>query len=167
MHAVLEPHDHHDADDQRQGRQGGGLEDLQPGGAARIHVEETDDLAGDGRTDVCADENAQRLAEGQDACADEAGGDDDRGCRGLDEGGDADAQQECLDHVVGDVLHDLFEGPGGTLLEAVAHQAHAIEEHGQAAEQCQQIKKIHDVFSDLRFSGNGTGVHQQNTRPSE
>ena len=145
-----EGHDEHDADDQRHGGQGGGLEHLQPGGAGGVQVQQTDDLAGDGGAHVRADDDADGLVQGDDARAHEAGGDDDGGGGGLDDGGDGQAQQKRLDGVVGHALHHPLEGAGGAFLQAVAHLPHAVEEHGEAAQELQYAENVHSSFPSPR-----------------
>ena len=136
-------HDQEHPEDEREGRQRGGLEEAQPGCAGGVDVQQADDLAGDRRADVRADDDAQRLVQGQDARADEAGGDDDHGGGGLDERGDADAEQEGLEGVVRHLFHGELQRAGGVLLQRVSHQAHAVQKHGKPAEQGDAVKNVH------------------------
>ena len=139
----FEAHDQQHADDEGQRRQRGRFEELQPGRGGVVHVQQTDDLSRDGRADVRADDDAQRLAQRNDTRADEARGDDDgRGGR-LNDRGDGNAQQECLEGIVRYVLHGDFQGAGGAFLQTVAHHAHAVQEHGQAAQQGDNVEYTH------------------------
>ena len=125
-------HDQNNADDQRDGRKRRRFEQLQPGsGSSGVKVQETDDLSRDRCTDVRTNDNAKRLMQRQKTCADQSGSDDDRRRGRLNDRRYAQSQQKCLDRVIGDGFHGLLECSGGTLLEAVSHQA------------CQEIKYAH------------------------
>ena len=98
-------HDQENADNQGDGGEGGGLEEAQHGRFRTVQVQQPDDLAGDRGTYVRADDDAEGLAQGQDARADQAGRDDDGRCGGLDQGCDRDAEDKGLQRAVGDLLH--------------------------------------------------------------
>ena len=153
-------HDEHDADNQRDRRQRGGLEKPQEGRnvAGGIEVQQADDLAGYGGADVRPDDDAQGLAHRQDARADQAGCNDDGGRGRLDQCRDRDAQDKRLERVVGHLFHDVLHGAGGVFLQGIAHQAHAVQEHGQAAQQGQDIKETHRasaLFVRMQIPGAG------------
>ena len=85
--------DKQNADDRGERGQRRRLEKLQKGRGIRIDVHQADDLAGDGGTDVCADDDADRLVQGQDAGGDQTGGQHDGGRGTLDDGGDERTQR--------------------------------------------------------------------------
>ena len=64
--------------------------------------------------------------EGNDSCAHQAGGDHNGGGGGLDDRGHDQPQEERLDGGVGGLLQGLFQGAGGTFLQAVPHNAHSV-----------------------------------------
>ena len=137
------PHDEHDADDEGDGGQCGGLEEAKEAGAGGVDVQETNDLACDRGAHVGADDDAQALVQGEDARAHEAGGDDDGGRGALDEGGDQHAQDKGLQGVVRHLPHGRLQGAGGVLLQGVPHEAHAVQEHRKAAQQGDHVEYIH------------------------
>ena len=140
-------HDQHHAEDERDRSKRGGLEESQPGGAGGVDIQKADDLAGDRRADVRPDDDAEGLAQRQDARADKAGGDDDHSRRGLNERCDKDAQKKRFERVVGHLFHGALERAGGVFFQRIPHQPHAVQEHGKAAEQGDHIKYIHKKAS--------------------
>ena len=73
------PRDHQTADDDGQRRQGGGLQKLQKPGSRGADIQKPDDLPGDRGAYVGADDDAQGLVEGDDACPHESGGENNGG----------------------------------------------------------------------------------------
>ena len=108
----VEGHDQQDADDGGQRGQGGGLEQIQPGGPVGVQVQQTDDLTGDGGTYVGAQHDAQGLVQRDNPRAHQTGGDHDGGGGALDHGGDHKAHKETHHGVVGHFLHSGLEGSG-------------------------------------------------------
>ena len=106
-------HDEYDAQNQSQRGQCGRLKELEEGSAAgSVQIEQADDLACDSRTDICADDDTQRLVQGDDAGADQTGGDDDGGSGGLDDSRYQQPEEECLDRRSRHLFHDLFQHAG-------------------------------------------------------
>ena len=108
----MEGHDQQDADDGSQRGQGGGLEQIQPGGSVGVQVQQTDDLTGDGGTYVGAQHDAQGLVQRDNPRAHQTGGDHDGGGGALDHGGDHKAHKETHHRVVSHFLHSGLEGSG-------------------------------------------------------
>ena len=144
----LDEHDEDDAQHQRNGRQGIGLEEGEKGAAAGINVHQTDDLGGDGGADVGAQHNAHRLAHIQDASADQAHRQHNGGGGALDNSGHDGAGQHAQQGILGQFAQELLQRFAGTLLQAIGHDLHAVEEHGQAAQQLNDHQnRIHVFFS--------------------
>ena len=78
-----------------------------------------------------------------DARADKAGRQDDRRRGALDDGRHAEAQQKPDDGAVRHFAHRFFQRAGRAVLQSVAHDAHAVEEQRQSAEQCDHMKNTH------------------------
>ena len=57
----LDGHDEEDARDGGEGRERGGLEQIEPRAAVGVEVEQSDDLTCDGRADVRAEDDADGL----------------------------------------------------------------------------------------------------------
>ena len=73
----LDGHDEEDARDGGEGRERGGLEQIEPRAAVGVEVEQSDDLTRDGRADVRAEDDADGLVQRQHARADKARGEHD------------------------------------------------------------------------------------------
>ena len=146
----IDEHDQHDADHEGDGRQRARAEELQPDGGGAVDVQQADDLAGDRGADVGADDDAEGLVQGQYARGDQTRGDDDGGRAGLDQRRHGQAQDESADRAAGQLFHGQLQRAGGALLEAVPHEAHAVEEHGEAAQQGDEIEnaQIRRSFRD-------------------
>ena len=68
---------------------------------ARAYIHESDDLGGDGRTDVGAEYDAYRLTEGEYARSDKTYRNNNSSCRTLDNAGHYHSEQEAHHRLVG------------------------------------------------------------------
>ena len=132
---LLDEHDQDDADHQGDGGQGIGIEEPQQPAAVGLDGTQADDLGGDGGTDVGTHDDGHGLPQVQHAGADQGHGQHDGGGGGLDDSGDQGTGQDAHEHIAGDFLQHPFQGCAGAVLQAVAHQLNAVEEHGQTAQQ--------------------------------
>ena len=87
--AVFEEHVHDDADEGKDGGEGGGLEELDPAGT--VDGAHTDDPGRDGRAQVGAEDDVGGLAQRHEPRVDKADHHDGGGGGALDDGGDAEA----------------------------------------------------------------------------
>ena len=148
--ALFDKHDEDDADYERRGGEGRGLEDLEDYVAAGLYVHEADDLGGDRGADVGAHDDADGLPERQDTRGEKADGEDDGSRGGLDYGRDQHTGQKARERVSRELLQQDAERVAGAFLEALAHDLHAEEEHGQAAEHGYDTEYIH-TYTPLQF----------------
>ena len=104
-----------------------------------------DQDAGDGGTDVGAEDHAGGLGQVHDARVDKAH-DHDRGSgRGLNDDRHEDAQQKAQKTVPGQLFQQvLHPGPAGDL-QSVAHVLHAEQERAQPAQQRNDIGEAHSI----------------------
>ena len=148
------PFQEHDADnsqDQRHGRQVIRLEKIEETACAGIQVHQTDDLGCNGRTYVGAQNNTDRLPEGQEPRSDQTDCQYDGRCRGLDHACDQHTEQESQCRFGGNAGQCLFHSAAGGAFQSVAHQAHSVKEHGQPAQKRDHfIKYIHVFFLLLK-----------------
>ena len=115
---------------------------------------ETQDLRGDGGTDIGAHDDADRLIQGHDAGVNEAD-DHNSGRRGrLDHRGDGNAHQKGGENIACHLFQGAFQLSACGLLEAVAHRGHTVQEQRKAACQFYDGEKIkcHDKCSSLDTS---------------
>ena len=127
---------------------------------AGIQVHQTDDLGCNGRTYVGAQNNTDRLPEGQEPRSDQTDRQYDGRCGGLDHACDQHTEQESQCRFGGDTGQCLFHSAAGGTFQSVAHQAHSVKEHGQSAEKRNHfVKYIHFFFLLLKKTPEGPEAH--------
>jgi len=141
--ALFDEHDEDDADYQRGGSEGRGLEYLEHDVAAGLYVHEADDLRRHRGADVGAHDYADGLAQSEYARGQQADRQDDGGRGGLDYGRDQHAGQQSSKGVPRQLLQQDAQRIARALFEALAHDLHAVEEHGQAAKHGYDAENIH------------------------
>ena len=81
-----------------------------------------------------------------DAAVDKADHHNGGGTGRLNDRGYAQAQEKSLDGIIGQLAQDLLQLAASLLLQRLAHNVHAEQEQGQAAEQGKDIENSHFVF---------------------
>ena len=122
--------------------EGLGLHQGQPQAVAG-DIRHADELAGDSRTNVRTHDHAYRLREGHDPGVDKADTDDDRARRRLDDAGDEGAENDALDGGRGQLLQYALHLAARQLLQAGAHDRHAVQEQRNTAQQRGDVCDIH------------------------
>ena len=140
---ALHHHQKDDADHRRQRRKRDGLEKIEPRACRGVHIEQSDDLTGHRGADVCAENDADRLAQRQNARADQTGGQHDGRGRALDHRRDRKSEKETDKGVVRHFLHGALERVGRTFLQPVSHHLHTIEEQSQSSEEGYHVEYRH------------------------
>jgi len=126
-----------------------GLKKLSSDVSDAVDVEKANDLARDRRTDIRAQNDADRLVQRHHARADKARRQHDRRRRALDDRRDHKAQQKADERIVRHLFHRALEGIGRTFFQSVAHQAHAVQEQRQTAKEGDQVENRHKRFKPL------------------
>ena len=111
-----------------------GLEHLDDEAVA-LQAGQAQDPAGDRGAHVAAHDDADGLVQFHDAAVDKAHHHDGGGAGTLDNGGDAQTQEEALDGAVGQLAQDLLQLAACLLFQRLAHDVHTEQEQGQAAQQ--------------------------------
>ena len=109
------------------------IEEGQPQGTFRIDTHQTQEPCGKGLTDIGADDNDNGLGDFHDAAVDKSHQHDRQGRGGLEDDGDAGTQQETEPPVGGEFLERLFHFTASHLFKTGGHDAHAIQEERQTA----------------------------------
>ena len=65
----------------------------------------------------------------------QTGSDHDSRCRRLDHGSNQKSQDKRLQGIIRHLLQRQLQCAGGAFLQTIAHETHAIKEHGQSAQQ--------------------------------
>ena len=101
-------------------------------------------MGGDGGTDICAEYDADGLPEGQQSRTDKTDRQN-NGRRGaLNHASYKHTEQEAHDRAVRHACETGFHCAAGRLFQAIAHDAHAVKEHGEPAEEGYYfIKYVH------------------------
>ncbi len=114
-------------------------------GKARAHEEkgqlldlESEKLHGEGRADVGAQDDAERLAEGHEAGRHEADQHQRGGGRGLDEGGDEGPRTHGGQAIAGHAREQVTEMAARGALEPFPAELHAVEQQRQSAEETEE-----------------------------
>ena len=100
-------------------------------------------MGGDGRTDIRTHDDADRLAQRQDARVNEADRHNGRRGRGLDDGSNHSAHQQRAEQIASHTFQRPLERGASGAFQAVAHDRHTVEEQGKPArhpDQGQEIK---------------------------
>jgi len=139
-----------DADERQDRSEGGRLEQLHPDVGAG-DAREAEDPGRDGRADVRAHDDVDRLMERHDAGIDEADHHDGRGGGGLDDGGDAEAREKARHLAGGESAEQRLELAAGGLFQGAAHDAHAEEEEAEPADQGESVKNRHTILPRYVF----------------
>ena len=111
-----------------------GLEHLDDEAVA-LQAGQAQDPAGDRGAHVAAHDDADGLVQFHDAAVDKAHHHNGGGAGALDDGGDAQTQEEALDGAVGQLAQDLLQLAACLLFQRLAHDVHTEQEQGQAAQQ--------------------------------
>ena len=119
---------------------------------------ERQQLDGEGRPDVGAQDDAHRLVEGEEPGLDEPDHHDRRGGRRLDQRGRRGAGQERREPVRGQVRQHLPEAGARGPLEPVAGVLHPVEEQRHAAEEDDQEPRGHGATGAGRTPGQVAGL---------
>ena len=139
--------DHEDQDTYNgdQGSQGAGLDEAQQeaGAFAVFQIAQTEDLTGDGGTDVGAHDDAHSRAELEDTGVNHTDHDNGSGRGALDGCGNGSAQKHAEENVAGELFQRFFHTAAGNLFQAAAQHTHAVEEQCQAAAQRDQTQNTH------------------------
>lgn len=93
-----------------------------------LEAEYGDNPRGEGRADIGAENHGHRLAEGHEACVDEAYDHDGRGRGALDEGRDGASGEKTGEPVARHRRKNVSQTVAGGLLEAFTHHFHAVKE---------------------------------------
>ena len=141
--ALFDEHDEDNADYECRRSEGRGLEYLEHDVAGGLYIHEADDLRRYRGADVRAHDYADRLPQCEYACGQQADRQDYRGRGGLDYGSDQHAGQQPRKGVPRQLLQQNAQRIARTLFEALAHDLHAVEEHGQAAKHGYDAEDIH------------------------
>ena len=145
--ALFHEHEQDDAQYQRQRREVLRVEEVEQAGGASLYVHEPDDLGGDGGAHVGAQHDADGLTEGEKARAHQAHGQHDGGRRALYHAGDQHAQHEPQGRLCRHLFQRGLHGAAGAAFQPVAHHPHAVQEHGQSAQQGDQfVYQVHTVL---------------------
>ena len=149
--APLDHHDEQNTNDRRKGGKRRGLKEIEQRRLRRIHIEQANDLACDRRTDVCAQNHADRLVQRHYTSADKTRCQHDRRRGALDHCRDHKAEQETDERVVRHLFHCALECVGRALFQSVAHQAHTVEEQRKTAKEGDQVENRHSVSNLSSF----------------
>ena len=104
--------------------------------------------AGDGGTDVGAENNAGSLGKIHDACIDKAHNHHGGGRGRLDDYGNKDTQQKAQKFIPGQLFQKIFHSGSGSHFQAIAHVLHSEQESTQAAQQGNDVCETH-AYSSL------------------
>ena len=114
--------------------------------AVALQTGQTQQPAGDGGAHVAAHDHADGLMQLHDAAVDKADHHNGGSAGTLDHSGDAQAKEKTLEGVIGQLAQDLLQLAAGLLFQCFAHDVHAEQEQGQAAQQRKDIENSHFVF---------------------
>ena len=142
--AVLADHIKPDADKAEDGAPRIGVEHLGQEAVA-LQAGQREQPAGDGGADVGAHNDADGLVQFHQARVDEADRHNGGSAAGLNDGGDSHAQQQRPDGAGSHRGEDTLQFAASGLLQRLAHQVHAVQEHGDAAHQGEYIKNGHRI----------------------
>ena len=148
--AVLTDHIQPDTDETENGAPGVGVEHLGQEAVA-LKTRQREQPAGDGGAHVGAHDNADGLVQFHQTGVDEADRHNGGGAAGLNNGGDRHAQQQRPDGAGSHGGEDALQFAAGGLLQRLAHQVHAIQEHSDAAHQGEHIKNGHRITRPFSF----------------
>jgi len=81
-----------------------------------------------------------------DAAVDKTDHHDGGGAGALDDGRYAQTQKETFERAVGQLAQDLLQLAAGLLFQRLAHDVHAEQEQGQAAQKRKDIENSHKDF---------------------
>ena len=137
--AVFQEDVEDDADHRQDGREGGGLEQPDEEVIA-LDARQAQNPGGHRGAHVGAHDNADGLAQGHNAGVDKAHHHNRGGRRGLNDRRHNQAHKKALGRVGGQPFQYGLQLAAGTLLQALAHDRHAVQEHGQAAHQGQYVE---------------------------
>ena len=135
-------HVEQDADEGQQGAERGGLEQLDEEAVA-LQAGKAQNPAGDGGAHVAAHDDADGLVQLHDAAVDETDHHNGGSAGRLDHGGDAEAQEKALERVIGQLAQDLLQLAARLLFQSLAHDVHAEQEQGQAAQERKNVEDCH------------------------
>ena len=144
--AVLAGHVQHHADKAQNGAPCVGVEHLGDK-AVPLQTGQRQQPAGDGGAHVGAHDDADGLMQVHQTGVDKAHRHDRGGAAGLDDGRDGTPQQQTLDGAGGHFAQNALQFAAGGLLQAFAHQVHAVQEHGDTAHQCEHVENAHGYTS--------------------
>ena len=133
-----------DADHGEDRGKGGRLEEADEHARA-VNVAETQKPRRHGRADVCAHNDADRLAQRHQSGVYKADDHNGRCGRALDHGGHAETGEKTGDGLSGHFVEKGAEFPSGAPFERLPHQTHAEEEQRQAAEHRKRVKNVHKL----------------------
>ena len=122
-----------DTDDRNQRSPRGWLEKVDQKAVA-LDVHHTQDVRGDGGTDVRTHDNTDGLLELDDVCVDQTDHDDGGGGGALYRCGDQSTEQDGLKDVVAHLFQRALQAAAGNLFQTVAQQGHTVQEECQSAQ---------------------------------
>ena len=111
-----------------------------------LQTRKAQDPAGDGGAHVAAHDHADGLMQLHDAAVDKTDHHDGGGAGALDDGRYAQTQKETFERAVGQLAQDLLQLAAGLLFQRLAHDVHAEQEQGQAAQKRKDIENSHKDF---------------------
>ena len=110
------------------------LEQIHEQVARAVAAAQTQDLRGDGRTDIRAQDNADRLLERHDACVNKADHHDRRRRRGLNDHRHDHAHDKSGKDVARHFFQSFFQLGTGSALQSLSHCCHAVDEQRKTAD---------------------------------
>ena len=148
--AVLTDHIQPDADEAQDRAPGIGVEHFCDKALA-LEARQRQQPAGNSGTNVGTHDDADGLVQFHQTGVDEADRHNGGGAAGLNNGGDRYAQQQRPDGAGSHGGEDALQFAAGGLLQRLAHQVHAIQEHSDAAHQGEHIKNGHRITRPFSF----------------
>ena len=143
---ALGTHDQQNTNQCHNGREGLGLEHLDPDVVA-LDSRQRQDPCCQGRTNIGTHDNTDGLSQLHDTGVDQTHQHNGHSRRGLDGNSDARAKQKAFKGVIGHLLEKLFQLTAGHLLQSGGHDRHTIQKEGQTTAECKQGKNIHTYVS--------------------
>ena len=148
--AVLTDHIQPDADEAQDRAPGIGVEHFGDKALA-LEARQRQQPAGNSGTNVGTHDDADGLVQFHQTGVDEADRHNGGGAAGLNNSGDRYAQQQRPDGAGSHGGEDALQFAAGGLLQRLAHQVHAIQEHSDAAHQGEHIKNGHRITRPFSF----------------
>ena len=152
LFTVLAEHEHDNAHKAQQGAPGIGAEHLDKEALA-LQTGQAQQPGGHGGAHVSAHDDAHRLVQVHQAGVHETNDHDGGGGGGLDHGGDRQAQQKTAQGRGGHLAQNDLQLAAGGLLQVLAHDVHAVEEHGKAAKEDEDVENTHTGSTSILLYG--------------